>query len=106
MFNLKFSALAAVALVASTPAFASSDDQRSVNVEFADLDLSSAKDIERLDRRVRRASASVCDANSARGLGERDAFLRCYGAALAGGRDQIAGLRKGRVEVLAIRLPQ
>ena len=106
MFNLKLSALAAVALVASTPAFANGDEQRSVNVNFADLDLSSAKDLDRLERRVRHASASVCDANSARGLREREAFMECYGAALADGRNQIDGLRKGRVEVLAIRLPR
>lgn len=63
MFNRTLSALAAVALsgaamAVSTPAAA--QEQDSVVVRYADLDLSTPAGAERFEQRLRRASADVC----------------------------------------------
>jgi UrcA family protein len=49
-----------LAAVVATPAHASDEENRSVAVRTADLDLNSAEGRKRLDRRIHRAARSVC----------------------------------------------
>ena len=49
-----------LAAVVATPAYASDEENRSVAVRTADLDLNSAEGRKRLDRRIHRAARSVC----------------------------------------------
>ncbi|WP_336963982.1 UrcA family protein [Sphingobium aquiterrae] len=61
---IKFTALAAstLSLAFAAPAFADSAPAKApqARVHHADLDLTSAKDVERLKMRIRRASGGVC----------------------------------------------
>jgi len=49
-----------LAAVVATPAHAGDEENRSVAVRTADLDLNSAEGRKRLDRRIHRAARSVC----------------------------------------------
>ena len=106
MFHRKLSALAAVALVASTPAFASNEESRSVVVTTAGLDLSTEDGVARLERRVRNAAANACDMAHIYGSRERVSALRCYEDAIASSRDAVTRLagRKADATKLALRI--
>jgi UrcA family protein len=78
----------AVAVSMTAPAFAQAD-ALSVSVRIADLDLASAEDRVRLDRRIRKAADSVCN-NRTGGLGERAAYVACMTDALAPAEQEAA----------------
>ncbi len=50
----------------TTPALANDADSKQITVEYKDLDLSTAEGQKKLDRRIDRAAADVCDANDVR----------------------------------------
>lgn len=86
---------AATALVAiSTPAIAGSDTTKSMEVEYRDLNLSTAAGQELLDRRIDHAAAKVCM------LGEHRTGTRvpsaerkdCFAKARATAKSQMASL--------------
>lgn len=82
-----FAALAA-AVAAASPASAQ-EEPRSVAVSYADLDLSTADGVGRLDRRVRNAADRVCSVNGARDLKTRGMVLACKEQTLANARQHV-----------------
>ena len=67
--------------IAAVPAAA--QDARSVEVRFQDLDLTSAKDVERLNRRIGFAVNTACGIHGARSLQEISRAHECKAEALA-----------------------
>jgi UrcA family protein len=78
------------ALIAA-PAYAQPVETLSVSINTADLDLGSADDRARLDRRVRQAAGQICGAQP-RGADLRADFQRCRGEVLSDAELKIAAL--------------
>lgn len=77
-------AAAAAAVVAAPAAAAQAEEAASVIVNTADLDLTSERDVTRLDRRIRNAAAQVCGNAGNRSIAANDLVGRCRGAAIEG----------------------
>ncbi|MBL8650171.1 MAG: UrcA family protein [Sphingopyxis sp.] len=94
------------------PAIAAPDsDTVSVQVRTADLDLTTARDQQRLEQRVTNAARRLCRAGGARGVAEMAAQAPCIEAALSSARPQadraIAQANNGtRLALLMIRSPR
>jgi len=69
--------------IAAAPAIAAPGDGRSVEVRYQDLDLTSAKDVARLDRRLSFAVNTACGVRAARSLQEISRAHDCKAEALA-----------------------
>jgi len=75
----------------AAPAHAHQDEAMSVDVKIADLDLGSASDRARLDRRIRQAAGQICGAEP-RGLELRGAHRACMGEVLTDAEIKLAQL--------------
>lgn len=92
---------AAIAIAAiSTPAAA---EQRTAYVEVADLDINSDVGMATLQGRIRVAIADVCPRGRVRSITDSMDANACRLAASEDADRQISQLRRGHVEILAIR---
>ena len=103
-FAVAAASLAVLPVAAGGSAQAQALDTASVLVRVGDLDLGNAKDMKRLDTRLKSAARSVCDSGS----GIRDIQVlrddaECRAHALTGARTEVAALTRsvvgGRTEV-------
>ncbi|WP_338242678.1 UrcA family protein [Aurantiacibacter hainanensis] len=100
------SAVAALSLAAiSTPA-AAQEQVRTAYVEHADLNVGTEKGMETLQNRVRAAVRQVCPAAEYGPVSRTLDARRCSDFAMEAAQQQIAQLRRGTVEILAVRAPQ
>ncbi|MEJ0034802.1 MAG: UrcA family protein [Gammaproteobacteria bacterium] len=90
---LVFATLAAATglMLSATPAHADQDHvATSVEINYADLDLNTPKDVKVLYLRLKDAAANACgDDASFMGLAERDALLKCEQVAIEKAVEQI-----------------
>lgn len=99
--GLGAAALAASALAA--PA-AAQDEQTSVGVRIADLDLSNPSAAARLDLRLRNAAREVCGEADARDLRFAEQTAACQKAAIARAKSAVAlAMRGGGGHIAALR---
>ena len=94
MYTRTVSALAALALTAgtlalSTPVHAAPIEEQ-VEVKTSDLDLSSAKGVARLDRRVRAAAREICGTVPVTDLNMQRQVAGCQQAVLDNARKDVA----------------
>jgi UrcA family protein len=78
--------LAAIALtVLGAPAFAggAAVEQRSMNIDYRDLDLTKESGVAALNRRIARAADAVCGPVEIRNLQDHDRYQVCRAAAIA-----------------------
>lgn len=80
--NIKLT-VAAVAMALSAPAFAANDSVDTAVVQYSDLDLSSARGVDRLQRRINQAAKQVCGEVPARELALRQEVIACQTNAIA-----------------------
>lgn len=79
--SFALAAMASLATVCSaTPAFA--QEERSMTVRYGDLDLSSDRDVKRLNTRVKMAANQVCEVRIARELDAVRSAYACRDTAL------------------------
>lgn len=77
--------IAALVMAIATPAAAAAqpvsrkDSANSVQVDYADLDMSNARDANRLLNRIRRAARNVCDRPTRMAPGEMREYRLCVG---------------------------
>lgn len=92
-------AIAAVAVcLSATPALAGQADQKSMNINVADLDLATAEGRQILDNRIEWAARRVCEVGQAR-TGTRLPYpdsAKCLEEARASAELQLAFLREDR----------
>ncbi|MFN3388812.1 MAG: UrcA family protein [Allosphingosinicella sp.] len=108
MFKRTLSAIGAAALtgtVALAAPLHAAEPQAAVSVSFADLDLSKSADVSRLERRVKAAAGTLCNAGS-RSLTMNAKATECQADVLAHAKTDIdsaiASARSGTVR-LALR---
>ncbi len=84
--SLITTALSSLALIAvAAPAVAQTHETRSVEVAYADLDLTTKAGAKRLETRVRFAAKSVCGPNPGRSLAAQQDYKNCVNTAITGG---------------------
>ena len=99
------SAIAAASLaVIATPASAQDQPPTEV-VSFADLDIGTDQGMETLQNRVRLAVRKVCPAAEYGPVSRTLAARRCSDFAMEDAQQQISHLRRGTVQILAVRAP-
>lgn len=99
-------AAAAISLaVIASPATAQ-DQAQTVEVEFADLNISSDRGMEALQNRVRAAVRQVCPRAEYGPVSRTLEARRCSELAMNDAQQQISQLRRGTVEILAVRAPE
>ncbi|MEM7665352.1 MAG: UrcA family protein [Pseudomonadota bacterium] len=92
---MKILALAAATVglaVTATPAFAGSTDKQSIDVSFADLNLSTPEGQETLDKRIKTAARKACGLDQVR-TGTRiksSSATNCYNNAMTSVKRQVA----------------
>ena len=82
--------LAALALSGMSAAPAAAEDEVSVSVDFADLDLTSSAGSAALDRRIDAAVKEVCAKPDIRNLKAMTAWEECKASARIGALDQLS----------------
>lgn len=97
-------ALASVALAASASTAAAQEEVHTATVEFADLDINSVSGAEMLDRRIDAAVREVCRPPRQKlTVSQHTETSACRAAARADADDQLENLRRGTVQILAVR---
>lgn len=75
---------------------------RHATVSYADLNLASDRGVRRLEHRIARAAAEVCDYIPMWGLRETPDYQRCHSAAVSSAKAKVqeltADARRGRVQ--------
>ncbi|GEM_PF-1858566 len=100
-------ALATFALAATSTSATAQDQVQTAFVEHADLNIASEQGMETLQNRVRAAVRKVCPRpETVRPISQQMDFLNCREEANADAQQQIGQLRRGSVEILAVRAPE
>lgn len=85
----------ATGLISTDPVSAFGNPDRSVRIDYSDLDLGKAKDVRKLERRVARALERVCGSYAmADEMAEIKRIDKCRAEARQGVEPQIASIRK------------
>ncbi len=84
LITAALSAFAAMAL-SSSPAIAKTQENRSVEVYFGDLDLDTDTGARALKHRIRSAARTVCSPRPGVGLNDRLNYSNCFSSAVSSG---------------------
>lgn len=95
--------IALAAFTLSTVAAPAAAEERTAYVEISDLNIRSESGMKELQTRVHSAIRAVCPSGEVRSAKDSLNARQCVEAASEDAEQQIGQLRRGRVEILAIR---
>jgi UrcA family protein len=93
MNTTKLITLAAIATFGFTGLAHADETVPQVAIDVSKIDMSSPEGTQELNATIRRAARRVCDTDAGNGMVRTSAEQRCYQAAVARARQQVAALR-------------